>query len=175
MNTKNLVLSAMLLGVGTVLYLVIPGINGGMKPDFLLTMMFITILLSLNLKHTIVVGLATGILSGLFTTFPGGFLPNVIDKFITALVFFAVAVAIQGFAKKLAAQAVITALGTALSGAIFLASAIFIMGADIPFGALYLGVVLPAIALNTIAFVVIYPIVQQTLKRSTLRTSVANS
>ena len=44
MNTKNLVLMAMLVAVGAALYLVIPGINGGMKPDFMLTMMFIGIL-----------------------------------------------------------------------------------------------------------------------------------
>ena len=46
MNTKNLVLMALLVGVGTVLYLVIPlVIGGGIKPDFMLTMMFIGIIL----------------------------------------------------------------------------------------------------------------------------------
>lgn len=175
MNTKSLVLSAMLLGVGTVLYLVIPGINGGMKPDFLLTMMFIAILLTPTLKNTVVVGLATGILSGLFSTFPAGFIPNVIDKVITALVFFGVIVALKSLASKLVTQAIVTAVGTALSGAIFLASAIFIMGVEVPFAELYLVVVLPAVALNTVALVIIYPIVQQTLKRTSFKTSLANS
>ena len=174
MNTKSLVLSAMLLGVGTVLYLVIPGINGGMKPDFLLTMMFIAILLTPTLKNTVVVGLATGILSGLFSTFPAGFIPNVIDKAITALVFFGVIVALKSLASKLVMQAIVTAVGTALSGAIFLASAIFIMGVEVPFAELYLVVVLPAVALNTVALVIIYPIVQQTLKRTNFKTSLAN-
>ena len=32
MNTKNLVLMALLVAVGAALYLVIPGFNGGMKP-----------------------------------------------------------------------------------------------------------------------------------------------
>ena len=41
MNTKNLVLMSLLVSVGAALYLVIPGFNGGMKPDFMLTMMFI--------------------------------------------------------------------------------------------------------------------------------------
>lgn len=50
MNTKNLVLMALLVGVGAVLYIIIPGINGGMKPDFMLTMMFIGILLFPNVK-----------------------------------------------------------------------------------------------------------------------------
>lgn len=174
MNTKNLVLSAMLLGVGTVLYLVIPGINGGMKPDFLLTMMFIAIILTPTTKHTIVIGLATGILSGLFSTFPAGFIPNVIDKLITAFVFFGLVVLIKALSEKLVAQAVYTALGTALSGAIFLGSAIFVMGVDVPFAELYVLVVLPAIALNTIAFVIIYPIVQRTLKRTSFKASLAN-
>lgn len=175
MNTKNLVLSAMLLGVGTVLYLIIPGINGGMKPDFLLTMMFIAILLTPTAKNTVVVGLATGILSGLFSTFPAGFVPNVVDKLVTSLVFFGIIIVLKTLATKLVTQAVATAVGTALSGAIFLGSAIFIMGAEVPFGELYLLVVLPAVALNTIAFVVIYPIVQQTLKRTSFKTSLANS
>ena len=48
MKTKNLVLMALLVGVGCALYLVIPGIMGGMKPDFMLTMMFVGILLFPN-------------------------------------------------------------------------------------------------------------------------------
>ena len=45
MNTKNLVLMALLVAVGAALYLIIPGYGEGMKPDFMLTMMFIGILL----------------------------------------------------------------------------------------------------------------------------------
>ena len=50
MNTKNLVLMSLLVGVGAVLYIIIPGFNGGMKPDFMLTMMFIGILLFPDVK-----------------------------------------------------------------------------------------------------------------------------
>jgi len=37
MNTKNLVLMALLVGVGAALYVVTPGMVNGMKPDFMLT------------------------------------------------------------------------------------------------------------------------------------------
>ena len=88
MNTKNLVLMSLLLAVGAVLYIIIPGFNGGMKPDFMLTMMFIGILLFPDVKSVFLLGITTGVISGLFSTFPGGFVPNVIDKSITAFVFF---------------------------------------------------------------------------------------
>jgi hypothetical protein len=41
MKTKSLVLMSLLTAVGAALYLIIPPIAGGMKPDFMLTMMFI--------------------------------------------------------------------------------------------------------------------------------------
>ena len=75
MNTKNLVLMAMLVAVGAALYLIIPGINGGMKTDFMLTMMFIGILLFRDVKSVFILTIATGVLSGLFSTFPLGFFP----------------------------------------------------------------------------------------------------
>ena len=68
---------SLLVGVGAVLYIVIPGFNGGMKPDFMLTMMFISILLFPEVKSVFLLGISTGIISGLFSTFPGGFIPNV--------------------------------------------------------------------------------------------------
>ena len=77
MNTKNLVLMSLLLAVGAVLYIIIPGFNGGMKPDFMLTMMFIGILLFPDVKSVFLLGITTGVISGLFSTFPGGFVPNV--------------------------------------------------------------------------------------------------
>ena len=80
MNTKNLVLMALLVGVGAALYVITPGMVQGMKPDFMLTMMFIGILLFPTFKETFLLAIATGVLSGLFTTFPAGFIPNVIDK-----------------------------------------------------------------------------------------------
>lgn len=171
MNTKNLVLMALLVGVGAALYIVIPGFNGGMKPDFMLTMMFIGILLFPSVKEVFLLAISTGIISGLFSTFPGGFVPNIIDKFVTAFIFFAVVVLLKKTAQKVVVAAILAGIGTIISGSVFLGSAILVIGADIPFGALFLTVVLPAVAINIVAFIIIYPIIISLVKRSKFKTA----
>ena len=47
-----------------------------MKPDFMLTMMFIGILLFPEVKNVFLLAVTTGVISGLFSTFPGGFHPE---------------------------------------------------------------------------------------------------
>jgi hypothetical protein len=174
MNTKNLVLMSLLVSIGAALYLVIPGFNGGMKPDFMLTMMFIGILLFPKASHVFLLAITTGVISGLFSTFPAGFIPNVVDKFITAFVFFAVVVALKHLTTKLPVAVALTAIGTLFSGVIFLSVAIFVLGVDLPFGGLVIGVVLPTVALNSIAFFFIFPIVTQLVKRSKFETALSN-
>ncbi|QUW23441.1 tryptophan transporter [Sporosarcina sp. Marseille-Q4063] len=174
MNTKNLVLMAMLVAVGAALYLIIPGINGGMKPDFMLTMMFIGIFLFRDVKSVFILSLATGVLSGLFSTFPLGFLPNIADKLITGFVFYVVIKSFKSIASNLIASTVLVGLGTLLSGFIFLSVAIFILGVELPFLVLYATVVLPAVVLNGIAFFLIKPIVTKILERSSFHKPVAN-
>ncbi|WP_313893081.1 tryptophan transporter [Psychrobacillus sp.] len=171
MNTKNLVLMSLLVGVGAVLYIIIPGFNGGMKPDFMLTMMFIGILLFPDAKSVFLLGISTGVISGLFSTFPGGFVPNIIDKSVTAFVFFALILVVNKYAKKLPIAIALTCVGTLVSGTVFLSTAIFIFGADVPFVGLLLAVVLPAIAINAIAFFVIYPIIGKLIKRTKFETA----
>ena len=171
MNTKNLVLMSLLVGVGAVLYIIIPGINGGMKPDFMLTMMFIGILLFPEVKSVFLLGFSTGIISGLFSTFPGGFVPNIIDKTITAFVFFGLVIILNKLANKLAIAVVLTCVGTLISGTVFLSTAIFIFNAGAVFTELFLIVVLPAILINGIAFFIIYPIVVKLVKRSNFNTA----
>lgn len=177
MNTKNLVLMALLVGVGAALYVVTPGMVQGMKPDFMLTMMFIGILLFPTFKETFLLALATGVLSGLFTTFPAGFIPNVLDKAITGFVFLAIVIIIKKLATKTAVAAVLVGFGTILSGSIFLSAALFVFGADVgaTFIALFVGVVLPAVAFNVIAFIIIYPIITNLLKRSKFKTSLSQA
>lgn len=175
MNTKNLVLMALLVGVGAALYVMIPGINGGMKPDFMLTMMFIGILLFPRIKETFLLGISTGIISGLFSTFPGGFVPNVVDKFVTAFVFFAVVAAIRHFAQKMAVATVLVGGGTILSGSVFLLMALLLTEVPVDFAVLFMTVVLPAVALNAIAFIIIYPIIIGLIKRSNFKTSVSQA
>ena len=177
MNTKNLVLMALLVGVGAALYVVTPGMVNGMKPDFMLTMMFIGILLFPTVKETFLLSLVTGVISGLFTTFPAGLTPNIIDKAVTGFVFLAAVVVLKKVVSNVAVSAVLVSLGTILSGSVFLSVALFVFNANVgaTFAVLFAGVVLPAVAFNVVAFVIIYPIVTKLVKRSKFSTAISQA
>ncbi|RDU35296.1 tryptophan transporter [Neobacillus piezotolerans] len=168
MNTKNLVILSLLIGIGAVLHAVIPGIGNGMKPDMMLTMTFLGIMLFPDKKNVLLVGIVTGVLSGLTTTFPGGLVPNIIDKFVTAFVFYLMFIALKKFSQTLVKAGALTAVGTIVSGSVFLGSAQFLAGlpGSMTFGALFVGIVIPTMVLNTIIIVIVYPIVQSIMKRS---------
>ncbi|MFC4411540.1 tryptophan transporter [Chungangia koreensis] len=174
MNTKNLVLMALLVGVGAALYVAIPGYNGGMKPDFMLTMMFVGILLFPDKKSVFLLAVSTGVISGLFSTFPSGFIPNIVDKFVTAYAFYGLLLVLKSLSKKLPVAAVLAAIGTLISGTVFLSVAIFLIGVDMPFLLLFTTVVLPAVAINVVAFVIIYPIITGIVKRSKFETALSH-
>lgn len=166
---------ALLVGVGAALYVVTPGMVNGMKPDFMLTMMFIGILLFPTVKETFLLSLATGVLSGLFTTFPAGLVPNILDKAVTGFVFLAAVLLLKKLANHLAVATILVGLGTILSGTVFLSTALFVFNANVgaTFAMLFVGVVLPAVVFNIVAFVVIYPIVTKLVKRSKFVTAIS--
>ncbi|RSK43763.1 tryptophan transporter [Bacillus canaveralius] len=166
MNTKNLVVLALFVGIGAVLHAVVPGFIFGMKPDMMLTMMFLGIILFPDKKNVLLIGVVTGVLSGLTTQFPGGLLPNIIDKPVTAFLFFAIFLALTKYRNSIISVAVITAVGTIISGLVFLGSAFVIVGLPGPFTILFATVVLPAMAINTAAMVILYPITTGILKRA---------
>jgi hypothetical protein len=168
MNTKTLVSLALLIGIGAVLHAIIPGFILGMKPDMMLMMMFLGIILFPGVKNVLILGIVTGIISGLTSTFPGGFVPNIIDKTITSFIFFGLFVVAMRFGRTLAGVVVLTAIGTLVSGAIFLGSASVIVGLPGSFTTLYVAVVLPAAALNAVAIFILYPIVSNIFKRTSL-------
>ncbi|MGD6817763.1 tryptophan transporter [Metabacillus sp. 84] len=168
MKTKELVTMSLFVAIGLALHSIIPPIFFGMKPDMMLTMMFLGIALFPTLKNTLLLGVLTGILSALTTGFPGGQLPNIIDKPLTALAFFTLLVLAGKMTSKPVTVPAFTAIGTVLSGIIFLGSALFLVGlpGGAGFTALFITVVLPAAALNTIAITFIFPIVAAINKRS---------
>lgn len=175
MNTKNLVLMAMLVAVGAALYLVIPGFSGGMKPDFMLTMMFVGIFLFRDVRSVFILALTTGILSGLFSTFPLGFFPNVVDKLITAFAIYGIIIVLQRVSNHLIGATAIAAVGTLLSGFVFLSVAIFILGVELPFTGLFVAVVLPAVVMNSVAFFIIQPIVAKLTEKSSFNKAITTS
>ncbi|MGY0692854.1 tryptophan transporter [Virgibacillus sp. FSP13] len=171
MNTRVLVILSLLVGIGAVLHAVVPAILFGMKPDMLLTMMFLGIMLFPKTKYVVLLAIVTGILSALTTLVPGGQVANMIDKPITALLFFGLFLFIRNKMNGNISAPFLTAVGTIISGSIFISSALYIVGLmDGAFTALFLTIVLPTAVVNTIVMIVIYPVVQRILKRTHLIT-----
>ena len=150
-KTKQLVTNSLLLAVGFLLHYVTPAI-GSMQIDFSLITLVLIINLNKNSFNTCVAsGVATGIFSGLTTKFPLGFIPNIIDKITTAIVVYLLIKLLDKTALNSKIKAiVVNAIGTLLSGTVFLASALLLVGLPAPFSVLFITVVIPAIAVNTI-------------------------
>jgi hypothetical protein len=121
-------------------------------------MMFIAIALSDDYKTTLVVGLAAGVLTAATTTFPGGQIPNVIDKLITCNAVFLMFKVSKKLLNHQVQMVIVSLVGTLISGAVFLGSAAFIVGlpGGASFTALMLAVVVPATLVNTVACVFLY-------------------
>lgn len=154
-RVSDLVLAALLLGIGFVLHGVFPGIFAGMKPDFSLMMLFAIVMLVPNRRIALLAGVATGIITALTTTFPAGQVPNLVDKLVTT-------VAVMGLAQVLPSKVripVVGVVGTLISGVVFLTTAAVLTGLPAPFTALMVSVVVPAAVINTVALLVLYPVV----------------
>lgn len=165
MKTKEIVLASILLALGLVLHFITPAILGGVKPDFLLATMFIAILFQPRLRNVLMIGFVAGILAALTTSFPGGQLPSILDKIGSALF-------VLGFIKLMnnnmgtLKTGVLGFLATLVSGVIFLGSAFIIVGLPTTFSALFMIVVLPTAAANTVFTIVLYQVSQVILKNS---------
>ena len=152
-NTKQLVTNALLLAIGFLLHYVTPTLGLPMQIDFsLITLVLIINLNKNNFNVGIASGIATGIFSGMTTKFPMGLVPNIIDKITTALAVYLLLKLLDKTALHNKIKAVITnAVGTLVSGVVFLTSALLLVGLPAPFSLLFVTVVIPAIVVNTIA------------------------
>jgi hypothetical protein len=167
MNTRILVILSLLVGIGAALHAVAPPILFGMRPDMLLAMMFLGIILFPKVKYVVLLSILTGIMSALTTTVPGGQLANIIDKPVTALLFLGLFLLIRNRVNGNISAPILTAVGTAISGSIFLLTVLYIVGLmEGAFLPMFLAIVIPAAAVNTIVMAVIYPVVQGILKRA---------
>lgn len=166
MKLKNNILTALLLTIGFILHQITPGILGGMKFDFLLAFIFISLFINSTFSNTILTALLGGILSAMTTNFPGGQIPNLIDKLVTCLILFIIIKGIQHFKLNSFIVALISGLGTFISGTTFLISALLIIGLPVPLKVLMITVVLPTIVINGLGTAFLYKIVKRTLKIS---------
>lgn len=164
MNLRNLVINSLFLAIGVVLHQLTPPILFGMKPDFSLAMLFIIIILNDDYKTCISAGIVAGLLAAATTTFPGGQLPNIIDRLVTTSVVF---IALKPFRGKLNDKIEMigtTIVGTIISGGVFLGSALVIVGLPASFKALFMTVVLPATIINAIVGAIIFVAVKTSIK-----------
>lgn len=158
MNLRKLILSSLLLAIGLVLHQIVPPLLFGMKPDILLSMMFIAILLADDYKTTLIIGLAAGLISAATTNFPMGQLPNIIDKLVTCNLVYLIIISTKKILNHQIKTLIVSVVGTIISGTVFLGSALILVGlpGGASFTALFLAVVIPATLVNTIACIFLY-------------------
>ncbi len=159
-NTKKLALNSLFLAIGLILHQIMPVFGLPMEPDMALATLFIIILMNKDSFLTCLnAGIITGVFTALTTKFPGGQLPNLIDKTITSIIIFILIWTLYKLpfmnklkekTKDLILSLVVYPIGTLISGLIFLTSAFYIVGLPASFMSLVLVVVLPAVVINTI-------------------------
>lgn len=176
-NTRRLTLNAILLAMGLVLHQITPPIFT-IKPDTTLIMLFTLMIINRDsYKTCLVAGIIAGIFAGMTSSFPGGQIPNLIDKFITTNVMFLIMTlsyklplfsSLSNKVKDLAVTAILMVVGTLVSGTIFLTSAQIIVGLPGDFTALFIAVVLPAVVINLIFGELVYKIINVTVQKAIL-------
>ena len=151
-KTKQLVTNSLLLAVGFLLHYVTPAIGLPMQIDFsLITLVLVITLNKTSFSTCLASGVATGIFSGITSKFPLGFIPNTIDKIITTIfVYLLIRLLDKTALHSKIKTIVVNAVGTLVSGIVFLVSALLLTGLPAPFSLLFVTVVIPAIVVNTV-------------------------
>ena len=151
-TTKQLTINALLLAVGFLLHYVTPAIGLPMQIDFSLITLILIITLNRNSFSTCIAGgIATGIFAGITSKFPFGLVPNIVDKIITTIFVYLLLKLLDKTALNSKIKTiVVNAVGTLVSGAVFLVSALILVGLPAPFFVLFTTVVVPAIVVNTV-------------------------
>lgn len=173
-NTQKMVINALLLAIGAILHQVTPVLGLPMQPDFALSMLFVIMIINNNdYKTNIIAAIITGIFTALTTKFPGGQLPNIIDKLVTVNIMYLVLLFLNktldliklNNLKENLLVLITFPLGTLISGSTFLLSAKYISGLPADFSILFITVVIPALLINTIGGFIIYQTITLSLKR----------
>lgn len=169
MSIKKIIINSLFLGIGAVLHQISPPLLFGMKPDFSLVMLFIIMILNEDYKTCLTAGIVAGILAAATTTFPGGQLANIVDKFITTNIMFLVLIPLRNAFNNQIKVILVSALGTVISGTAFLTVALVTVGLPAGFRVLFLSVVIPACLINTVSASVIFNALSAALKRGAIK------
>ncbi|MDY5099294.1 tryptophan transporter [Clostridium sp.] len=122
-------------------------------------------------------GIATGIFTAMTTKFPGGQLPNFLDKVITVNIVYIILLLIDILkfikskdlkSQRLMEAMIILPIGTLVSGVTFLYCASIIAGLPGSFGLLFATTVIPATFINLFAGLALFKIISVSLKRASL-------
>ncbi|MEG2195517.1 MAG: tryptophan transporter [Terrisporobacter sp.] len=175
-NTKNMIMNALLLGIGALLHQITPALGLPMQPDFALAMLFIIMILNRGkYKTCLVAAIITGIFTAMTTKFPGGQIPNVIDKLVTINVVFVIMMIMDKInviknmteeKRRRIESFVIFPIGTLVSGVAFLGSASVIVGLPVSFISLFITVVVPAVIVNLVGGMVLFKVINTSMKRA---------
>lgn len=174
-NTKKMIINALLLAIGAILHQITPALGLPMQPDFALAMLFIIMIINNNdYKTSLIAAIITGVFTALTTKFPGGQLPNIIDKIITVNLMYAILLFLNKILEYINVNKnmkenllviISFPLGTLISGTTFLLSAQYIVGLPAKFSILFLTSVIPALLINTIGGFILYQAINVSLKR----------
>ena len=166
MNMKKNIVTALLIAIGYILHQIVPGAIGSMKFDIMLSMIFVSLFINKDAKNAAVTAVLGGVITAMTTTFPGGQLPNIIDKVVTCILVYFMLRATEGFSHTRVKLAIISFIGTLISGTVFLLSALIMVGLPVPFLALFIGIVIPTSITNIFVTTFIHEIVQKSIKAS---------
>ncbi|MGE5676887.1 MAG: tryptophan transporter [Pseudomonadota bacterium] len=164
MNLRKNITIALLLAIGYIMHQIVPGTIGNMKFDLMLSFIFVALFISRDFKSAMLTALLGGFITALTTTFPGGQIPNIIDKLVTCVSVYVMMRLTQNLKFKQAANGVIAFVGTIISGTTFLYSALLLAGLPAPFMVLFVGIVLPTAVTNIFVTLVVYNTVNIAIK-----------
>lgn len=166
LNTKRMTTNAILIAIGAILHQITPAIplfGISMQPDLSLAMLFIIMIYNKDYKTNLICGIAVGVFAAMTTKMPMGQIPNIVDKFITTNIMFALVTMIRSRLDVNKLMMIILPIGTTISGTLFITVAIIIGGIQASaFIELFVSVVLTAAVINTILGFALFKIVERT-------------
>jgi len=164
MKLRESITTALLMAIGLILHQITPPIMGGMKPNFLLAMLFVSLFINPVYQNALLGGFLGGIFAALTTTFPGGQVANLVEEIITAFVVVTLIKLTVRFNRHITVPA-IALIGTMESGIVFLGIASLLVGGlPLAFSVLVATVVIPAALINTVVTYAAYNVATQAQK-----------
>lgn len=156
MDIKKMVLVAILVAIGIILHTITPALGLPMQPDFAIAMLFIIVLTFDDYKTSLISAIILGIFTALTTKFPSGQIPNIVDKLVTVHVVYGLKILMNKISSNNIKIIVLQLVGTLVSGSTFLGTALVMGVLPGAFGVFFMTIVLPTVALNTVAGFVLY-------------------